>query len=380
MIYLDHAATTRPCPEALAAMADAQERCWGNPSAIYGPGRQAKALLESARRTVAGALNASPGEILFTSGGTESDVQALFTAARWGAAQGRRHLVSTRIEHHAVLRTLSALQERGFSVTLLGVDEKGRVDPADAAAALTPDTCLLSVMTANNEVGTIQPVAELGALCRQRKVLFHTDAVQAAGHLPLDVQAQNIDLLSLSAHKFHGPRGAGALYVRRGVEAANVLFGGGQERGHRPGTENLPAIAGMAAALRRAVETMPRDAARTGALRDRLATALLAIPGAALNGDPERRLPGHLNVSFAGLSAETLLLLLDERGICASAGAACSAGALEPSHVLLAMGQPPARARSALRLTLDASNTEEEVDTAAAVIAGLVETLRKNHF
>ena len=378
MIYLDNAATTRPCPAALDAMRTALEDTWGNPSALYRPGQQARKTLEDTRRTVARVLHAArPSEITFTSGGTESDVQALYTGAALGAASGRRHIISSSIEHHAILHTLQALQAQGFTVTLLSPDASGLITPEQLAAAIRPDTCLVSIMFANNEIGTIQPIAAMGTLCRQQGVLFHTDAVQAAGHLPIDVQAMNIDLLSLSGHKFHGPKGAGALYARRGIALQNVLYGGGQERGHRAGTENVPAIAGLAAALAQADASMPANTARCLALRQRLTKQLLAIPGTHLNGDPAQRLPGNVNITFDGVEAQTLLLMLDEAGICASAGSACSAGAVEPSHVLLALGLTPAQAKSTLRLTLDAANTEEDVDTAATIIAACVERLRR---
>lgn len=377
MIYLDNAATTRPCPAALDAMRTALEDAWGNPSALYRPGQQARKLVEDARRTVARVLHAArPAEITFTSGGTESDVQALYTGAALGAAAGKRHIISTQIEHHAVLHTLQALQTQGFTVILLPPSAAGLIAPQQLADALQPDTCLVSIMFANNEIGTVQPIAELGALCRERGVLFHTDAVQAAGHLAIDVQATNIDLLSLSGHKFHGPKGAGALYTRRGIALQNVLYGGGQERGHRAGTENVPAIAGLAAALAQADANLPANTARCLDLRQRLTERMLAIPGTHLNGDAAQRLPGNVNITFDGVEAETLLLLLDEAGICASAGSACSAGAVEPSHVLLALGLTPAQAKSTLRLTLDAANTAEEIDTAAAVITACVQRLR----
>ena len=353
MIYLDNAATTRPCPAALDAMRTALEDAWGNPSALYRSGQQARKLVEDARRTVARVLHAArPAEITFTSGGTESDVQALYTGAALGAAAGKRHIISTQIEHHAVLHTLQALQTQGFTVILLPPSAAGLIAPQQLADALQPDTCLVSIMFANNEIGTVQPIAELGALCREHSVLFHTDAVQAAGHLAIDVQATNIDLLSLSGHKFHGPKGAGALYTRRGIALQNVLYGGGQERGHRAGTENVPAIAGLAAALAQADANLPANTARCLDLRQRLTERLLAIPGTHLNGDATQRLPGNVNITFDGVEAETLLLLLDEAGICASAGSACSAGAVEPSHVLLALGLTPAQAKSTLRLTL----------------------------
>lgn len=331
MIYLDNAATTRPCPAALDAMRTALEDAWGNPSALYRPGQQAHKLVEDARRTVARVLHAArPAEITFTSGGTESDVQALYTGAALGAAAGKRHIISTQIEHHAVLHTLQALQAQGFTVTLLPPSAAGLITPQQLADALQPDTCLVSIMFANNEIGTVQPIAELGTLCREHGALFHTDAVQAAGHLAIDVQATNIDLLSLSGHKFHGPKGAGALYTRRGIALQNVLYGGGQERGHRAGTENVPAIAGLAAALAQADANLPANTARCLDLRQRLTERLLAIPGTHLNGDAAQRLPGNVNITFDGVEAETLLLLLDEAGICASAGSACSAGAVEP--------------------------------------------------
>lgn len=377
MIYLDNAATTRPCPAALDAMRTALEDAWGNPSALYRPGQQARKLVEDARRTVARVLHAArPAEITFTSGGTESDVQALYTGAALDAAAGKRHIISTQIEHHAVLHTLQALQAQGFTVTLLPPSAAGLITPQQLADALQPDTCLVSIMFANNEIGTVQPIAELGALCREHGALFHTDAVQAAGHLAIDVQTTNIDLLSLSGHKFHGPKGAGALYTRRGIALQNVLYGGGQERGHRAGTENVPAIAGLAAALAQADANLPANTARCLDLRQRLTERLLAIPGTHLNGDAAQRLPGNVNITFDGVEAETLLLLLNEAGICASAGSACSAGAVEPSHVLLALGLTPAQAKSTLRLTLDAANTAEEIDTAAAVITACVQRLR----
>ena len=372
MIYLDNAATTRPCPAALDAMRTALEDAWGNPSALYRPGQQARKLVEDARRTVARVLHAArPAEITFTSGGTESDVQALYTGAALGAVAGKRHIISTQIEHHAVLHTLQALQTQGFTVTLLPPSAAGLITPQQLADALQPDTCLVSIMFANNEIGTVQPIAELGALCRERGALFHTDAVQAAGHLAIDVQTTNIDLLSLSGHKFHGPKGAGALYTRRGIALQNVLYGGGESV-----IVIGAGIAGLAAALAQADANLPANTARCLDLRQRLTERLLAIPGTHLNGDAAQRLPGNVNITFDGVEAETLLLLLDEAGICASAGSACSAGAVEPSHVLLALGLTPAQAKSTLRLTLDAANTAEEIDTAAAVITACVQRLR----
>ena len=377
MIYLDNAATTRPCPAALDAMRTALEDAWGNPSALYRPGQQARKLVEDARRTVARVLHAArPAEITFTSGGTESDVQALYTGAALGAAAGKRHIISTQIEHHAVLHTLQALQTQGFTVTLLPPSAAGLITPQQLADALQPDTCLVSIMFANNEIGTVQPIAELGALCRERGVLFHTDAVQAAGHLAIDVQATNIDLLSLSGHKFHGPKGAGALYTRRGITLQNVLYGGGQERGMRAGTENLPAIAGMAAALREACANLEQNAAYVAGLRDRLIAGLETIPHSLLSGDRKNRLAGNVNFCFEGVEGEALLLLLDAKGICASSGSACTSGSLEPSHVLLAVGVPYEAAHGSLRLSLSAENTPEEVEYLLKAVPEVVTRLR----
>ena len=375
-IYADNAATTQMSRAAIDAMLPYLETIYGNPSSLHSVGQQAAGALLSARDRIAKCLNASPREIYFTSGGSEADNQAILSAARLGERKGKKHIISTAFEHHAVLHTLQALQTQGFTVILLPPSAAGLIAPQQLADALQPDTCLVSIMFANNEIGTVQPIAELGALCREHSVLFHTDAVQAAGHLAIDVQATNIDLLSLSGHKFHGPKGAGALYTRRGIALQNVLYGGGQERGHRAGTENVPAIAGLAAALAQADANLPANTARCLDLRQRLTERLLAIPGTHLNGDATQRLPGNVNITFDGVEAETLLLLLDEAGICASAGSACSAGAVEPSHVLLALGLTPAQAKSTLRLTLDAANTAEEIDTAAAVITACVQRLR----
>ena len=376
MIYADNAATTRLSATALAAMLPYLTEQYGNPSSLYTLGQTAATALAQARETVARCLHCRPEEIVFTSGGSEADNQAILSAARWGKRQGKTHIISTAFEHHAVLHTLQKLEKEGFTVTLLDVHADGRITPQQVEAAITQDTCLVTVMYANNEIGTIQPIGEIGAICRARKVPFHTDAVQAAGHLAIDVQTTNIDLLSLSGHKFHGPKGAGALYTRRGIALQNVLYGGGQERGHRAGTENVPAIAGLAAALAQADANLLANTARCLDLRQRLTERLLAIPGTHLNGDAAQRLPGNVNITFDGVEAETLLLLLDEAGICASAGSACSAGAVEPSHVLLALGLSPAQAKSTLRLTLDAANTAEEIDTAAAVITACVQRLR----
>ena len=375
-VYADNAATTPVTPAVLEAMTPWLMENYGNPSSIYSIGRAARTAVEKARRQVAAALNAEPGEIYFTSCGTEADNWALKGSMRRWAAKGKKHLITAAFEHHAILHSAKALEKEGFEVTYLPVTPEGLVDPAELEKAIREDTALVSIMLANNEIGTVQPIAELGALCREHGALFHTDAVQAAGHLAIDVQTTNIDLLSLSGHKFHGPKGAGALYTRRGIALQNVLYGGGQERGHRAGTENVPAIAGLAAALAQADANLPANTARCLDLRQRLTERLLAIPGTHLNGDAAQRLPGNVNITFDGVEAETLLLLLNEAGICASAGSACSAGAVEPSHVLLALGLTPAQAKSTLRLTLDAANTAEEIDTAAAVITACVQRLR----
>ncbi len=376
MIYADNAATTKTSPAARQAMLDAMERFWGNPSSLHTPGQQAREALQTAREAVARAIGAQPREICFTSGGSEADNQAIVSAARVGAKKGKKHLVTTAIEHHAVLHTMDQLSKEGFEVTLIPVDESGIVKAEDVAAALREDTALVSVMFANNEIGTIQPVAEIGALCRERGVPFHTDAVQAAGHLPIDVNAQNIDMLSLSGHKFHGPRGVGALYVRRGAPLLPFIHGGAQESGRRAGTENLPAILGMAAALEDSLAHMEENSAHAAALRDALIEKLSQIPHAALNGHRERRLPGNVSFCFEGIEGESLLLLLDDKGIAASSGSACTSGSLDPSHVLLAIGRPHEVAHGSLRLTLDRSNTMEEVEAIAEATKEVVTYLR----
>ena len=377
MIYLDNAATTRLSDAALHAMMPYFQERYGNPSSLYAFGQQAQEALTEARAAVARLLNAAaPREITFTSGGSESDNQALRSAACLGARKGKKHLVSTTIEHHAVLHTLAALEKEGFEVTLVPVPENGIVRPADIAAAIRPDTCLVSVMFANNEIGTIQPVGEIGALCREKGILFHTDAVQAAGHLAIDVQALHIDLLSLSAHKFHGPRGAGVLYARKGVALTPLIEGGTQERGRRAGTENLPAIVGMAAALEQACAHREENAARMAALRDRLIRGLSAIPHSVLNGDKDHRLPGNVHFCFEGIEGESLLLLLDDAGICASSGSACTSGSLDPSHVLLAIGRPHEIAHGSLRLTLSPATTEAEIDRTVEEVTRVVAYLR----
>ena len=376
MIYADNAATTKTCAAARQAMLDGMERFWGNPSSLHSPGQQAREALQAAREAVAGAIGAQPGEVYFTSGGSEADNQAISSAAKIGALKGKKHLITTAIEHHAVLHTMDRLSKEGFDVTLLPVDGSGIVKTEDVAAAIREDTALVSVMYANNEIGTIQPVAEIGALCRERGIPFHTDAVQAAGHLPIDVGAQNIDMLSLSGHKFHGPRGVGALYVRRGAPLLTFIHGGAQERGFRVGTENLPAILGMAAALDDAVAHMAENSAYVASLRDALIEKLSAIPHAALNGDRGRRLPGNVNFCFEGIEGESLLLLLDDKGVAASSGSACTSGSLDPSHVLLAIGRPHEVAHGSLRLTLDRDNTMGDVEAIAKATAEVVNYLR----
>lgn len=377
MIYADNAATTKTSPLAQKAMLDAMERFWGNPSSLHTPGQQAKEAMQSAREAVAKAIGAQPREIYFTSGGSEADNQTIVSAARVGAKKGKKHLITTAIEHHAVLHTMDQLAKEGFEVTLIPVDESGIVKVSDVAAAIREDTALVSVMYANNEIGTIQPVAEIGVLCRERGVPFHTDAVQAVGHLPIDVNAQNIDMLSLSGHKFHGPRGVGALYVRRGAPLLTFIQGGAQESGRRAGTENLPAIMGMAAALEDAVNHMEENAAHAIQLRDALIGGLSEIPHSALNGDRTRRLPGNVNFCFEGIEGESLLLLLDDKGIAASSGSACTSGSLDPSHVLLAIGRPHEVAHGSLRLTLDRENTMEDVEAIVKAVTEVVNYLRE---
>ena len=375
-IYADNAATTRTSEAAIKAMLPYMTDVYGNPSSLHSYGQRAKEALESARARVAAVLGCETREVYFTSGGSESDNQAIISAARIGERKGKKHIVSTAIEHHAVLHTLDALKKEGFEVTLVGVGENGIVTPGAIDAAIREDTCLVSVMYANNEIGTIQPIAEIGALCRARGVLFHTDAVQAVGQLHINVAEQNIDMLSLSAHKFHGPKGVGALYVKKGVPLTNVINGGAQERGKRAGTENLPAIAGMAAALEEAAANMDSNAAKARALRDRLISGLSRIPHSALNGDAEKRLPGNVSFCFEGIEGESLLLLLDDAGICASSGSACTSGSLDPSHVILAIGRPHEIAHGSLRLTITAENTEEEIDYMIENVADVVARLR----
>ncbi len=375
-VYADNAATTKMSRVAIDAMLPYMETVFGNPSSLHSIGQRAKEALTDARETIAACLNASPKEIYFTSGGSEADNQALLSMAALGARRGKKHIISTAFEHHAVLHTLKKLEKQGFEVELLPVGAIGTVTAAQVAAALRPDTCLVTVMYANNEIGSILPIAEIGAVCREHGVPFHTDAVQAAGHLPIDVQAQSIDLLSLSAHKFHGPKGIGVLYARQGLPLVNVIEGGAQERGKRAGTENLPAIMGMAAALKDACSRMQENAEKVSALRDRLIAGLAKIPHSALNGDPVHRLPGNLSFCFEGIEGESLLLLLDAKGICASSGSACTSGSLDPSHVLLAIGRTHEVAHGSLRLSLCETNTEAEIDYMLQEIPPVVAYLR----
>jgi cysteine desulfurase len=377
MIYTDNAATTAVGKAALDAMLPVLTEDYGNPSSLHLLGQKAATLLEDARKTVAGCIGALPNEIYFTSGGSEADNWAITQAAALGAAKGKKHIISTAFEHHAVLHTLKKLEREGFEVTLLDVHSDGIVRVDELAAAIRPDTALVTIMYANNEIGTIQPIAEIGAVCKEKGVFFHVDAVQAVGHLPIDVKKENIDALSMSGHKFHGPKGTGAMYWRNGVRLTNFIEGGAQERNKRGGTENLPAIVGMAAALKDACDHMEEHNARVTAMRDRLIDGILgSISHVRLNGDRTNRLPGNVNVCFEGIEGESLLLRLDLAGICASSGSACTSGSLDPSHVLLAIGLPKEIAHGSLRLTLDYLNTEEEVDYILDKLPGIVSTLR----
>lgn len=376
MIYADHAATTKMSETAKLAMLSAIEENWYNPSSLYTPGQQASGVLMDARVRISRCLGCLPKEIYFTSGGSEADNQAILSAAAIGKRQGKMHIISTAFEHHAVLHTLKKLEKEGFEITLLDVGESGIVDPNQLEKAIRPDTALVTIMYANNEIGTIQPIGEIGAVCRQNGVLFHTDAVQAAGHLPINVKEDQIDMLSLSAHKFNGPKGIGVLYAKTGVFLTNLIEGGGQERGKRAGTENLPAIVGMVAALEEACSLQKERSIYVTKLRDQLIAGLKKISGALLNGDEIRRLPGNVNFCFPDTEAEGLLLLLDNKGICASSGSACTSGFLDPSHVLLAIGRDPQTARGSLRLTLDYENTPEEVETIIEAVTDTVRILR----
>ena len=375
-VYADNAATTKMSKVALDAMLPYMQENFGNPSSLHSVGQKAAEALWRARETVAACLGCDAKEITFTSGGSEADNQAILTAAAMGEKKGKKHIVSTAFEHHAVLHTLDKLKKQGFEVTLLDVHENGLVTADEVTAAIREDTCLVTVMYANNEIGTIQPIREIGAVCREHGVLFHTDAVQAAGHLPINVKEENIDMLSLSAHKFHGPKGIGVLYAKRGIPLVTLIEGGAQERGKRAGTENIPAIVGMAAALKDATDHMEENSRKVTALRDRLIEGLSIIPHSVLNGDRNNRLPGNVNFCFEGIEGESLLLLLDMAGVCASSGSACTSGSLEPSHVLLAIGRPHEIAHGSLRLTLCEENTDEDVDQILRAVPEVVEHLR----
>ena len=376
MVYADNAATTKMSPAAIKAMLPYMETIWGNPSSLYGAGQRAAEALQSARERIAACFGASAGEIYFTSGGSEADNQAIISAAKIGERKGKKHIISSAFEHHAVLHTLKKLEKAGFEIELLDVHENGLIHPSQVADAIREDTCLVTIMYANNEIGSIQPIAEIGAICKEKGVLFHTDAVQAAGHLPIHVVEQNIDMLSLSAHKFHGPKGIGVLYARKGIPLTNIIEGGAQERGKRGGTENVPAIMAMATALEEACAHMEENTKKVLKLRSRLIEGLSKIPHSVLNGDLEKRLPGNVNFCFEGIEGESLLLLLDDKGICASSGSACTSGSLDPSHVLLAIGRPHEIAHGSLRLSLCEENTEEDVEYILQSVPDIVEYLR----
>ena len=376
MIYADNAATTKMSEAAARTMTSVMNDVWGNPSSLYSHGQKAKETLEKAREEIAAVIGALPREIYFTSGGSEADNQAIRSAAELGRKNGKTHIVSTAFEHHAVLHTLERLEKEGFEVTLVDVHENGIVIPSEVEAAIRDDTCLVTVMYANNEIGTVQPIREIGEICRRKNVLFHTDAVQAVGHIPVNVADDGVDMLSASAHKFHGPKGVGFLYVRRGVRLLNLIEGGAQERGKRAGTENVAGVAAMAEALKESSSKMADNAARLTAVRDRLIEGLGKIPHSALNGDPSRRLPGNVNFCFEGIEGESLLLLLDDRGICASSGSACTSGALDPSHVLLAIGRVHDVAHGSLRLSIGEDITDADADYIVRSVGEVVEYLR----
>ena len=375
-IYADNAATTRLSDTALNAMLPYLQGEYGNPSSLHSVGQRAQEALTEARARIAARLGCQPTEVIFTSGGSEADNQAIRSVAAFGKLKGKTHIISTAFEHHAVLHTLEALEKEGFTVTLLDVHEDGMVSAQQVEEAITPETCLVTIMYANNEIGTVQPIAEIGEVCRRHGVLFHTDAVQAVGHLPVNVAEQNIDLLSLSAHKFHGPKGIGVLYARRGVPIFPLIHGGAQERNRRGGTENIPAIVGMAAALDEACDHLEEDTRKLTALRERLIAGLSNIPHSVLNGHREHRLPGTVNFCFEGIEGESLLLLLDDKGVYASSGSACTSGSLDPSHVLLAIGRPHEIAHGSLRLSLSPDTTEEEVDYMVEAVTDVVAYLR----
>ena len=375
-VYADNAATTKMSAAAISAMLPYMDKIYANPSSLHSLGQEAKEALENARERVAKVLGCEAREIIFTSGGSEADNQAIISAARIGERKGRKHIVSTAFEHHAVLHTLDKLKKEGFEITLLDVGEKGIVTPQQVSDAIREDTALVTVMYANNEIGTIQPVEEIGKVCRERGVLFHTDAVQAAGHLHIDVKKQNIDMLSLSGHKFHGPKGVGVLYAKKGIALTNIIEGGAQEKGKRAGTENIPAIMGMTAALEEAVKNIDTNAEKVSAMRDRLIDGLSRIPHSILNGDRENRLPNNVNFCFEGIEGEAMLLLLDDMGVCASSGSACTSGSLDPSHVLLAIGRPHEIAHGSLRLSLSEENTEEEIEYIINAVTQVIFRLR----
>ena len=375
-VYFDNAATTKMSQVALDAMIPCLETVYANASSLHTPGQKSKEVLEKAREEIAACIGAQPNEIYFTSGGSEADNQAIVSAAKWGARRNKKHIISTTFEHHAVLHTLQKLEKEGYEVTYLDVHENGIVQPEEVAAAIRPDTCLVTIMYANNEIGSIQPIVEIGAVCKEKGVYFHTDAVQAVGHLSINVKEQNIDMMSASAHKFHGPKGVGFLYARKGILLSNIIEGGAQERGKRAGTENIPAIVGMAAALKNVLAHQEENAAKMTALRDRLIDGLLTIPHSKLNGDRTKRLPGNVNFCFEGIEGESLLLLLDEKGIEASSGSACTSGSLDPSHVLLAIGLPHEVAHGSLRLTLCEENTPEQIEYIIKEVPGIVSYLR----
>ena len=376
MIYADNAATTKMSETAIRTMTELMQTGWGNASSLYSTGQKAKEYLEKAREEIAAVIGASPREIIFTSGGSEADNQAILSAAALGRRKGKMHIISSAFEHHAVLHTLDKLQKEGFEVTLLDVHEDGLVRPEELEAAIREDTCLVTIMAANNEIGTIQDIRRIGAVCREKGVLFHTDAVQAVGHIPLNVEEDHIDMLSASAHKFHGPKGVGFLYAKRGIWLTNLIEGGAQERGKRAGTENVPAVAAMAAALKEVSSCRDENTAHLEAMRDRLIEGLSRIPHAALNGDPKKRLPGNVNFCFEGIEGESLLLLLDDKGIQASSGSACTSGSLDPSHVLLAIGRVHDVAHGSLRLSLGEDITAEEVDEIIGAVTEVVSYLR----
>lgn len=375
-IYADNAATTKMSRAAVEAMLPYMCEVYGNPSSLHSEGQAAAEALAKARERVASRLGCTAREIIFTSGGSEADNQAIVTAARIGEKKGKKHIISTAFEHHAVLHALEALEKQGFEVTYLPINDNGIVKVEDVKNAIRPETCLVTVMYANNEIGTVQPISEIGALCREAGVLFHTDAVQAVGHIEIDVEKENIDMLSLSAHKFHGPKGIGVLYAKKGIILQNLIYGGAQERGKRAGTENIPAIMGMAAAIDEACENLAENAEKLTKLRNRLVEGLLSIPHSILNGDAEKRLPGNVNVCFEGIEGESLLLLLDDKGIAASSGSACTSGSLDPSHVLLALGRPHDVAHGSLRLSLCEENTAEEIEYIIESVKDVVSLLR----